>query len=112
MKLLFDENLSPRLVELLADAFPGCAHVHGCGLGGADDEAIWGYARVNGFTIVSRDSDFQERSILRGSPPKIVWLRNANCSNSKIAAFLRGAFSIISRFIETEEETCLVLRRS
>ena len=33
MKLLFDENLPPRLAEVLQDQFPGSAHVHSCGLG-------------------------------------------------------------------------------
>src|SRR6266480_3145162 len=54
--------------------------------GGADDEAIWEYARREGFTIVSKDSDFQERSVLCGSPPKVIWLRIPNSSTSEIAA--------------------------
>ena len=61
MKLLFDENLSPQLIDLLSDLYPGSAHVHQCGLGGRDDAAIWEYAKSNGFTIVSKDSDFEER---------------------------------------------------
>jgi predicted nuclease of predicted toxin-antitoxin system len=67
VKLLFDENLSPQLVDLLADVYPGSLQVHGCGLGRSSDEEIWEYAKTNGFTIVSRDSDFEERSVLRGS---------------------------------------------
>jgi len=72
LKLLFDENLSPRLVVLLADVYRDSVHVHQCGLGGADDSAIWEYAKINGFSIVSKDSDFQERTILIGSPPKVI----------------------------------------
>ena len=66
MKLLFDENLSPRLPRALADLYPDSAHVHECGLGSADDARIWDYAKQNGFTIVSKDSDFQDRSVLHG----------------------------------------------
>jgi predicted nuclease of predicted toxin-antitoxin system len=77
----FDENLSPRLTDLLADVFPGSAHVHACALGSSPDETIWEYAKAKGFTIVSRDSDFQERSILRGSPPKLIWVRTTNPSS-------------------------------
>lgn len=62
MKLLFDENLSVRLPSVLADVYPGSAHVHHCGLGSADDSSIWQYAKDNSFTIVSKDSDFQERA--------------------------------------------------
>ncbi len=66
MKLLLDENLPPRLADVLQSEFSGSTHVHSCGLGSADDEAIWEYARREGFTIVSKDSDFQERSVLCG----------------------------------------------
>ena len=54
MKLLFDENLSPKLVQLLADDFPESVHVHDIGLSGADDKTIWRYAADNGLLIVAR----------------------------------------------------------
>ncbi|MBV9109890.1 MAG: DUF5615 family PIN-like protein, partial [Gemmatimonadetes bacterium] len=53
MKLLFDENLSPRLVSLLAAVYPGSAHVHHLDLGEAEDIDIWAFAAAAGFTIVS-----------------------------------------------------------
>jgi predicted nuclease of predicted toxin-antitoxin system len=52
VKFLLDENLSPRLIELLSDLYPGTAHAHQYGLGGADDAVIWEYAKANGFTII------------------------------------------------------------
>jgi predicted nuclease of predicted toxin-antitoxin system len=109
VKLLFDENLSPRLAEVLADIYPGSTHVHECGLGSADDEAVWQYAKDNGFTIVSKDSDFQERGVLRGYPPKIIWLRAANSTSAGIENLLRMALPIISRFIQEDQESCLIL---
>jgi len=57
--------------------------------GSADDAAIWRHAKEQGFTIVSKDSDFQDRSVLHGHPPKLIWLRAANCKqrrNRKSAA--------------------------
>jgi predicted nuclease of predicted toxin-antitoxin system len=69
MKLLFDQNLSPRLPRLLSDLFPGSVHAREAGLTEADDTAIWDYAKVNGFVIVSKDSDFQQRSLLLGARP-------------------------------------------
>jgi len=89
VRLLLDENLSPRLVALLSDVFPQSAHVHDLGLGAADDEAIWRHAREHGFAIVTKDSDFHERSLLQGYPPKVVWIRRGNCSTDEIAAILR-----------------------
>ena len=109
MKLLLDENLSPRLVGALADVYPGSTHVHQCGLGSTEDAAIWKYAKENGFAIVSKDSDFQERSVLQGYPPKVIWLRATNCTSAKIEELLRAAVPLVSRFIREDEESCLVL---
>jgi predicted nuclease of predicted toxin-antitoxin system len=109
VKLLFDENVSPHLVRALADFYPGSAHVHDCGLGSADDDAVWQYAKEHGFTIVSKDSDFQERSVLRGFPPKFVWLRVTSCTTAEIEKLLRAAQPVISRFINEDTESCLLL---
>jgi predicted nuclease of predicted toxin-antitoxin system len=106
VKLLFDENLPPRLADVLQSEFSGSIHVHSCGPGSADDEAIWEYAGREGFTIVSKDSDFQERSVLRGSPPKVIWLRIPNSSTSEIAAWIRGALNVIQEFIADLTRHC------
>ena len=66
MKLLFDENLSPKLVANCADTFPACAHVSLVDSGGYPDSEIWDYARENELTIVSNASDFYHRSVLIG----------------------------------------------
>src|SRR5262245_60528184 len=54
MKLLFDQNLSPRLLRLLADIFPDCAHVRELGMKDATDTIIWEYAKANDFAIVRK----------------------------------------------------------
>ena len=54
MKLLFDQNVSPKLVNRLADVFPGSGHVQSAGLDYAGDDQIWEYARLNGFAIVTK----------------------------------------------------------
>ena len=96
MKLLFDQNLSPRLVDLLSDVFAGSVHVRTVGLDRSTDEAVWSHARENGLVIVTKDSDFQERSQITGSPPCVVWIRRGNCSTSDIAAILRTHAAQIS----------------
>ena len=90
MKLLFDQNLSPNLVELLADVFPGSLHVRQAGQDRADDESVWRFALERGFAIVTKDSDFQERSQIASSAPHIVWIRRGNCSTLDIEAMLRN----------------------
>jgi predicted nuclease of predicted toxin-antitoxin system len=109
VKLLFDENLSSRLVESLEDVYPDSQHVHNLGLGGADDSAVWEYARKHSFAIVSKDSDFAERSVLANEPPKIVWIRLGNCTTADIEERLRSAHEVVRAFLERNEETCLML---
>ena len=75
MKLLFDENLSPKLVRLLADLFRDSVHVHDVGLKTADDSEVWKYGQDNSLIICSKDSDLHQRSFLLGFPPKVVWVR-------------------------------------
>lgn len=87
--LLFDENLSRRLVSRLADVFPGSQHVALVGLETASDREVWEYAKDNGFIITTKDSDFNELLLLWGFPPKIVWIQRGNCSTSDIEQLLR-----------------------
>lgn len=68
MKLLFDENLSPRLVRLVAAGYPDSVHVRNVGLMGHGDDDLWQFARRSGLTIVSKDTDFRERSYVEGFP--------------------------------------------
>ena len=89
MKLLLDHNLSPRLVSVLRDLYPGSIHVREVGLQAAIDDAVWNYARDHGFTIVSKDVDFHQRSLVMGAPPQFVWIRLGNCSTNDILALLR-----------------------
>lgn len=74
MKLLFDQNLSFRLVRALMDSFPGSVHVRDQGLKDADDRQVWEFAKQSGMAIISKDSDFQQRSMLYGHPPKVIWV--------------------------------------
>jgi predicted nuclease of predicted toxin-antitoxin system len=89
VKLLFDQNISPSLVALLADLFPGSLHVRIAGLERATDDSVWRFALERGFAIVTKDSDFQERSQMAGSAPRVVWIRRGNCSTNEIEAMLR-----------------------
>ncbi len=109
MKLLFDENCPPKLPGLLAAPFPGSAHVRDCGLLGQPDEDVWEYARANGFTIVSKDSDFQQRSLLYGHPPKLVWLRIGNCTRQQLLQLITAHEQDILAFDSDPFEAVLVL---
>ena len=109
MKLLFDENLSPRLVERLADLYPDCVHVRVVGLERAPDEAVWSYVRENALTIVTKDADFSEMSVLLHSPPKVIWIRRGNCSSSEIETILRTRYEAVVAFHNDPNEAVLAL---
>lgn len=109
MKLLFDENLSHRLVKLLADLFPYSVHVRDIGLKAADDIEVWNYAKANDFMIVSKDSDMHDRSFLFGYPPKVIWVRLGNCSTSDVERLLRREFETVEIFYKDGYASFLTL---
>ena len=97
MKLIFDQNLSPKLVERLKDLFPDSTHVHLSGLGKAMDLDIWEFAKAGGFTIVSKDADYGEMSMALGFPPKVLWIRRGNCSTTQIEELIRRDYAFIQQ---------------
>jgi predicted nuclease of predicted toxin-antitoxin system len=107
MKLLFDQNISFRILRLLPDSFSDCRQVSSVGLHNRDDVEIWQYAQRNGFTIVTFDADFFDLSILRGFPPKIVWLRTGNLTTSEIAELIILNYLNIISFINNSDQSCL-----
>ncbi len=109
MKLLFDHNLSPKLVHRLTDLFPHSNHVYRLGLDQVEDHQIWQYAKANDFTIITRDSDYNELLILLEFPPKVVWIRRGNCSTNEIEDILRTHCSDIQDLINTESLGLLTL---
>jgi predicted nuclease of predicted toxin-antitoxin system len=109
VRLLFDQNLSPRLVHALAEVYPGSAHVRDVGLESAADQAVWDYARDHGFAIASKDADFRQRSFLFGAPPKVVWIRLGNCSTRDMEDILRVNHSELLRFDQDTTAAFLAL---
>lgn len=109
MKLLLDENLSDRIIPKIIDLYPNSVHVKALNLTNTDDNIIWNFAKENNYVIVSKDSDFHQRSILYGHPPKFIYLRIGNSPTSKIVNILRDNLAVISEFNNSEVESILVL---
>lgn len=110
MKLLFDENLSRRLVELVSAEFPGSSHPDLENLRGASDADVWDYAGTRNMIIVSKDNDFRQRAFLQGPPPKVIWLAVGNAGTTLIAGILRDHSERIQHFCEEPESALLILR--
>ncbi len=100
MKLLFDHNLSHKLVQRVADLFPHSSHTRLAGLTQAPDAAIWDYARLNAFTIVTLDADFFDLLSLYGPPPRVIWIRCGNRPTSFYENLLRARHARIAGWLQ------------
>lgn len=109
VRLLLDENLSERLVPLLAPEFTDVEHVRRLGMGGATDDRIWHFASEQRCLLVTRDEDFVRLAMSRGAPPKVVRLDSKNAPNPDIAAMLRRNAERIRAFADDPELAFLVL---
>ena len=75
----------------------------------SDDPELWGFARDNGYVIVTQDIDFFDRSTLYGSPPKVIWLRCGNQRTRFIEQLLRNNLAAIQAFETDAAVDCLEL---
>lgn len=107
MKLLFDQNISPKIVRQVGADFPDSKQVRHVGLEDASDTIIFDFAKKHGYTVVTFDSDFVDLNVIRGIPPKIIWLKTGNLTTKSISNLLRKNMSAIHKFIESEEEGIL-----
>jgi len=103
MRLLFDQNPSPRLVDRLGDIYPDSVHVAGVDLDRALDREVWEYAREHELAVVTKDADFEELSVLYGFPPNVVWIRRGNCRTQDIETLLRRRQNAVKQLREDEE---------
>jgi len=99
MKLLFDQNISFRIIPKLLESFPGSKQIRELGLEDNSDLAIWKYARNHGFAIVTFDADFFDLSNLHGHPPKIIWLRTGNRKTGSLAELIIEKSDLIREFL-------------
>jgi predicted nuclease of predicted toxin-antitoxin system len=109
VSLLLDNNLSHRLVPLLADTFPGARRVKDYGLQTADDAAIWACAIEHGLSIASKDDDFRQRSLVQGHPPKVVWIRLGNVPTTRILLRLIEARPAITLFLSDKDASFMMI---
>jgi predicted nuclease of predicted toxin-antitoxin system len=110
MKLLFDENLSPKLSHQLRDLFPNSLHIRDVGMKSTIDPIVWDFAKSNNLMIVSKDADMHDLSLVFGNPPKVIWLRLGNCSTFQVETLMRRDFDTIKFFYQDKYSSLLDLR--
>jgi predicted nuclease of predicted toxin-antitoxin system len=110
MKLLFDNNLSQKLVNQLNDLYPDSNHVALLDLDKASDKAVWQYAKDEAYCLISKDSDFNELLASNGFPPKIIWIRLGNCTSNQIVSLLKSHHQSIEEFFADHEAGILELQ--
>lgn len=106
MKLLFDEGLSPKPVEILHDLFPGSESALRNGLAGTGDAQILDYAGKRGFILVTTDSDF-ETLVTKFQDAGVVILRSCNCPTPIAAGVLRRNAIRITELVKSRD--CLLI---
>ena len=109
MKLLFDQNISPRILKYFSDQWKDCSHVRFEGLENASDSAIFNFAKDHGYAIVTFDADFIDLNALRGTPPKVIWLNTGNLTTKSITALLERNVLQINYYLESESDQVLEL---
>lgn len=109
MKLFLDHNISHKLVARLADIFPNSTQTRLLNFGRTNDPQLWLFAKAHDFIFVTKDSDLAELAILRGAPPKVIWLRMGNCKTAIIERTLRANLRAIADFASDRERIVLEL---
>ena len=107
MKLLLDENLSRRLLPFLQHDYPGSTQVALVGLESATDQAVWEYAKANGYVIVTRDADFEELTLVWGQPPQVIWIKAKNQSRTATMKMLLENKTLIEQALTLDRQACV-----
>ena len=82
------------------------------GLGGASDFQLWDLAIAERCVLVTKDEDFVKLSVLRGPPPKVLWLNAGNVANSVVSNLILQNADAIEAFVAHPELGVLARTRS
>ena len=94
-RLLIDENLPATLAALLPLE---CVHATDFGHRPTDLE-LWSIARAKDLIVLTRDSDFFDRLLLQGPPPKVIWIRLGNLRRKDLEGTLVNLWPAIESLL-------------
>src|SRR5690242_21806051 len=90
MRILLDQNLSPKLIRRLADVMPGLESMYDHNLTGASDPFIFDWAkRLEFAALVSADRDFVQLAERLGPPPNLIRIERCDFPSGIIEQLLR-----------------------
>lgn len=96
MNFLIDVQLPPRLAPWLEAK--GFEARHAMDIAGGltmPDAALWEIGKNSSEIIISKDWDFYERALLKGSPPQVLHIALGNCSTADLFNYLDERWEII-----------------
>jgi predicted nuclease of predicted toxin-antitoxin system len=109
VRILLDQNLSPKLVRQVSDLFPGLESIYDHGLTGAPDSVIFDWARQLSFTaIVSADRDFVRLVETHGPPPKIIRVEHCDFPSRVLEQIFRREAVRIQEFLDSDRPVLTV----
>jgi predicted nuclease of predicted toxin-antitoxin system len=82
-------------------------HVTQVGLQDESDNRIFEFARSKGYTIVTFDSDFIDLCVVKGAPPKIIWLRTGNQTTKVLERILMVQKGTIEQFLAQSDDAIM-----
>ena len=107
MKLLFDQNISHRILNHIQDILPEAKQLRDLGLENNSEKQIWEYAKKSAYIIVTFDGDFYDFSLVWGHPPKIIWIRTYNQTTKNVGEIIRKYIDKIQDFQNDNDLACL-----
>jgi predicted nuclease of predicted toxin-antitoxin system len=94
MKVLLDQNLPRRAVQIFGQLGIDAVHVSSVKLSGKPDLDIWRFAADHDRVIITKDSDFiQIQDFANRRTVKVVHLRIGNTTNKFLFLWLRENWS-------------------
>jgi predicted nuclease of predicted toxin-antitoxin system len=108
MILLFDQNISFRVSRKLHPQFPNCKHISDEGLLNSSDVSIWDFCKKNIYCIVTFDHDFIDLSLLKGAPPKVIFIKTGNLKSDEIIRLFIKHKIQIEEFLQAEFEASII----
>ncbi len=106
MKLLVDMNLSPRWIDMLANAGIEAIHWSELGMANAPDSEIMAFAKAKGYVVLTHDLDFSAiLATTHGDKPSVVQIRSEDLSPDVIG---RSVIDAVRQMATALEEGALL----